>query len=443
MKKTDPKPVPQSSEELTIQAEREYLGSVLIDNKLFHATPPVPPECFNLSFHRVIAAEVTRMIAAGQEANLFTIKTSLTKAGVLKQGDVAALSDLTSCRVARPASVMEAARMIREGYRRRRFEILLDQAAARRFDSTVALDDTIGELQRALAEVDRTDDQTTDRSGSEALENVVSEVAQRHAAGKTIEGLTFGIPTIDRATGGQRAGEVTILAGCTGSGKTAFATSMVSAVLQDGIPVGYLSLEMSGEELLERMLSSASGIDYQLIHTEPSSLSTAELETLNATRKRMKPWTDLLHIDDRSHTLNSVLLSARRMILRHRVQLLVLDHMHLVLTEERDLRLRLTQVSGALRELAKDTRVPLLALSQLARTKLPNEPPTIFELKESGSLEQDAHRVLLLHRPLNSGHYTHEDVIVIGKQRAGRTGREDVYFNQNLVRWEERPKKGL
>lgn len=419
-----------------LSAEKQYLGALLLDNRLAYVAPLLRPEYFSTSLHRAIAAAIAQLLGAGQEANLYTVKVTMEKASVLKDAELAAFTDVTSGVVCTAGSVQLAAEQVRQAAKAERFRALLDCAAAQGEDSDVPLTEAIAELQRSLATMEDDDSKERDRTGKQALDGALANVAAVYASGREISGLTFGLGNVDRATGGMRPGEYTICAAWTGVGKSAFALGTALANVKQRIPVGYLATEMDAEELMERAAAALTGIPYESIH-EPALLNPEQLEQLNAARKRFTYLEDL-HIDDHSRALNEVLVSARRMIARYSIRLLCVDYLQQINVDERDPRLKLNMISEALRQLAKDTRVPVLAVSQLSRPKDPREVPTIYHLKESGQLEQDAHRVLLLHRPLEDGHYTRDDVLIIGKARSGRTGPESVRFNQALLTWEER-----
>jgi replicative DNA helicase len=142
-----------------------------------------------------------------------------------------------------------------------------------------------------------------------------------------------------------------------------------------------------------------------------------------------------IYIDD-SSTLNvsELVARAKLMIRQYGCQLICVDYLRLVDASVRELRERVGFIADTLRQLAKDTGVPVLALSQLKRPANVNDPPTMIDLKESGDVEAHAHVVLLLYRPLQDGRFTGEDEIIIGKCREGDVGPVPVtYSAQSLI----------
>jgi len=149
----------------------------------------------------------------------------------------------------------------------------------------------------------------------------------------------------------------------------------------------------------------------------------------------------LFVVADSSISLQKLTAKARLLIKREKVKLLIVDYVQILTAPGKDERERLTKISTALRALAKDTGVPVLAISQLNRPKEgnPNARPNKFHLKESGSLENDAHVIIMTYRPVNEfGQPTGEDELIIAKQRHGPVSNERVYFDPKTLTFYER-----
>ena len=149
----------------------------------------------------------------------------------------------------------------------------------------------------------------------------------------------------------------------------------------------------------------------------------------------------LFVVEDGSLSLQRLLAKARLLIRQERVQLLIVDYVQLIYTPARDERERLTKISNGLRGLAKDTGVPVVAVSQLSRPKDGNQNcrPNKFHLKESGSLENDSHVIILAYRPVDEfGNPTGADELIIAKQRHGPVSNERVYFDSKTLTFYER-----
>ncbi len=146
-------------------------------------------------------------------------------------------------------------------------------------------------------------------------------------------------------------------------------------------------------------------------------------------------------VEDSSLSIQKLLAKARLLIRQEKVQLLIVDYVQLISAPAKEEKERLTKISNALRALAKDTGVPVMAVSQLTRPKdgNPNARPNKFHLKESGSLENDAHVIILTYRPVDEfGNPTGDDELIIAKQRHGPVSNERVYFDSKTLTFYER-----
>jgi replicative DNA helicase len=271
-----------------------------------------------------------------------------------------------------------------------------------------------------------------------AFEDIDSPVART--------GIPTGYQQIDSLMGGMEAGQMIVVGGRTSMGKTALALNIAARVAMVGTPVGYVTMEMSKSQLIRRILASEAKVNPKRLRGG-RFVTDEERARLETTRHRLKSMP--LIIDDVSSPSPEQLRSrARTMLERHRIGLLVVDHLHLMRAPERDKTIRsstdrMTAISGSIKALAKDLGIPVVALAQLNREaakanrevttkkrKRWNEDgpdiarPTLTDLRDSGALEQDADVVALVHR---EGYYTkdpsdHRAEVIIAKNRDGETG---------------------
>jgi len=247
-------------------------------------------------------------------------------------------------------------------------------------------------------------------------------------------GLTTGINSLDAATSGIRSGELWTQGAYTSGGKTAAALQAAAANCGNGVPVAFFSLEMGKNDLLQRLWAIEGNIDYRNIRY-PRRLDQSTREQINRAALAVAEW-PLFVIEDSSLSIQKLVAKAKLLIRREGIKLVIVDYAQLVSAPARDERERITKTSNALRSLAKDTGVPVLLLSQLSRPKDGNlnARPNKFHLKESGSLENDAHVIILIHRPVDVlGAPTGDDQLIIAKQRAGAVGIERVYFDPRTL----------
>lgn len=252
-------------------------------------------------------------------------------------------------------------------------------------------------------------------------------------------GLTTGIDGLDYRTTGISKGELWTLGGRTGDGKTSFALGVAAANAKVGIPVGYFSIEMNRHRLLNRLWSSEGDIDFKRIR-DPKFLDEVDLRRLIQVRERVDSWP--LYIEDAAnYTIGEIDARSRLGISQHDWKLIIVDYAQLVDAPGRDERLKMSKVAKVLRQLAKGQDVAVLCLSAMPRPKDHdmNKRPTKFDLKESGSLENDSDTVPLIYRPVDDhNQYTGEDEIIVDKQRSGETGIERVVYVGRYMRFESR-----
>jgi replicative DNA helicase len=252
-------------------------------------------------------------------------------------------------------------------------------------------------------------------------------------------GLPTSIEALDLATTGIRSGELWLVAGRTGDGKTALALQIAATNCRSGIPTGFFSIEMSKDDLLQRLWSHEGRIPFQSIRN-PRGIAPEMRAHIKRAMAEVGMW-PLFVVEDGSLSIQRLTTKARLMIRQEKIRLLIIDYVQLVSAPAKDERERLTKISNQLRALAKETGVPIVAISQLNRPRDGNQNarPNKFSLKESGNLENDAHVILLTYRPVDEyGQPTGEDELIIAKQRHGPVSNERVFFEPKTLTFYER-----
>lgn len=274
--------------------------------------------------------------------------------------------------------------------------------------------------------------------------NVIDTIQEQMYSDREVIGIPFGNAELDAATTGMRDGEFVPLGGFPGSGKTAFAVDVMRKNAKMGTPVAFFSVEMRKEEILHRIWCQESEISYSSLRN-PKNLSKQEFREI---QEKWRPAVDQypLKIDDQVRDINEIIPRARLYIKRYGVKLIVVDFIQIVTAPGEKEYERVSYVADALTALGKDTGVPVLALSQLTRPEgkknAANVIPTIEMLRSSGKIEQNAHLVMFTYHPEDdNGDPNGEDLIVLGKQRAGVKGRIKMYFDGRCQRWDERVPK--
>jgi len=242
-------------------------------------------------------------------------------------------------------------------------------------------------------------------------------------------GLSTGTACVDQATTGIWDGEFWVYAGRTGDGKTNLALQTVASNCREEKAVAMFSIEMSKESLLHRLWAGEGQVNFNHIRF-PRRLTPDVRMRVERAMTEVSKWP--LHIVEQGGIgLSRLTAKASLLIRRENVRLIVVDYIQLITTNGANERERISKISRTLASFAKDTGVPVIAISQLARPRDGNENfrPRIFNLKESGSIENDANVVLLIYRPVDDRKMkTGEDELIIDKQRSGVTSIESVAF---------------
>ena len=278
----------------------------------------------------------------------------------------------------------------------------------------------------------------------EVLGRLVQEVVERIQAsdGQRATGALSGFSGVDELTGGFQPGDFVIIAGRPSMGKTAFALNIAENMGLREEPVGVFSLEMSRHQLVERLLASRSGLELHRLRR--MMLGKEHYSKLFAACGELQQAP--IYVDDRAgSTLLQIRARARRMVAKHGVKTIIIDYIQLITMGGRveSRQMEVSEISRGLKGLARELELPVIALSQLNRAAEQREGhrPRLSDLRESGSLEQDADTVALLHR---EDYYhqaeddyepTHIAELIIAKQRNGPTGTVKLAWMEQCTRF--------
>jgi len=276
----------------------------------------------------------------------------------------------------------------------------------------------------------------------------LKETIERFAQSQSyITGIPSGFPDLDRLTTGFHEGELIIIAGRPGMGKSSFALSIAKNVAQkEGLPVGIFSLEMSKEQLALRLLSFLSHIPLQDLRL--GKLTQEQKEVLDIVLNELSELP--LYIDDSAAlTTTDLRVKALRMKKEHGVELIIVDYLQLLrgVRKYSSRQEEVAEISRSLKALAKELEIPVIALAQLSRQveHRSDKRPQLADLRESGQIEQDADLIIFLHRPEYYLKIKKKEVppdlqgkveIIVAKQRQGPQGVVEAYFIEKLSLFE-------
>ena len=435
------KPLPSSEE-----SERVILGAILLDNAVIaQAVEHLKPEDFYSPFNRRVFAAMIALFEKQSQIDPILIGEELKKEGSLESiGGVTAITNLTFG-LPHFSNVEEYIRVVRDKSVIRQLirtcNTITGEALAEEDDAEIILDNAEQKIF-ALAE------QRTKESFSR-IEPVAEKVLARvkeHAEGggaHGITGLSTGFTQIDELTSGLQRTDLVIVAGRPSMGKTAFCLTVAqNAAVRSGAVVALFSLEMSKEQLVTRMLASEAHINAarfrtgHLMGSEWERLATA-IGTLSDTK---------IFIDD-TPAISALEIRAktRRLAAEQKaLDLIVIDYLQLMgsgVRRNENRQQEVSQISRELKALAKEMDVPVLALSQLSRAPEARNPPKplMSDLRESGSIEQDADVVAFIYR---EDYYKETEEnrglaeLILAKQRNGPTGNVKLAFLKEFTRFE-------
>ena len=429
-----------------LEAERSILGAVLLDNHALNAAVErLRTDDFFLPQHRHIFERMVGLAERQQAIDTITLMEDLARRGELEAaGGVPYLSQLADG-LPRVTNVDHYARIVKEKAVLRN---LIHSASAIQEQALAAGDDADVILDRAESQIFQLAEDRV-KAGLIGVKDLVKEGFERlekiFSEGRRITGLATGYANLDNETAGLQASELVILAARPSMGKTALALNIAENVaLRRREPVAIFSLEMSKESLLLRLLSSQARVDAHKFRT--GHLNRNDWTKLTASLAELGEapiWID----DSASSTVLEMGAKARRLKRDRGLSLVIVDYIQLVVPtlnrRSSNRQEEVSSISRGLKALAKELKVPVLALSQLTRAPEREErKPQLADLRESGAIEQDADMVLFINRP----NFYKTDIadeerakaeLIIAKQRNGPTGSLNFVFLSRHTRFEQ------
>lgn len=434
------KPLPHNME-----AERATLGAILVEPQhLFAASPIIGPDDFYLDGHRRIFRAMLTLQAQGVAIDLVTVKAELIRGNHLEAcGGPAYLAGLTDG-TPRALNVAHYAQIIKDASIRRQTIRLANQAMIQGFGEEQGTKDIITSLQSGLLKLLAG---KQEKGWLKAIDIVTEAYREIEEASKTKSetvGLDTGFGSLNRMTQGFHPGDLIIVAARPAHGKTTWLTNVVSnGVLTQGWKVGLFTMEMTAKQIIKRALCAEAQVDSYRINS--GFLTRDDWRRLSTTASRLAD-THLFVDESAGLTIEDLRNRALALSIEHGgLDLLAIDYLQLMSGTGRrnDNRVaEVSEISRGLKNLAKDLGVPVIALSQLSREieKDKRRKPILSDLRESGSIEQDADVVLFLWReelrkptPENAG--TAE--LILGKQRNGPIGTIMLKFLPNITKFVE------
>jgi replicative DNA helicase len=432
----------------SLEAEQSVLGAILLDpDAITRVSEFLRPDDFYRENHAQIYRCALNLFADGEPIDNVTVAAELEKASVLERIGGRAHLALLEQSVPTAANVEYYGRIVKEKASKRRLITAGGHIAALGHEEALEADDALNQAQSMVFAI--AEDRTT--ADFERLDGLLRSTMDRIDAqmnsGRGVVGIPSGFYDLDAITNGFKPSDLIIVAGRPAMGKTSMALNIaLRAAVEEKIGVAIFSLEMSKDQLVERMLCEHARIDAQRMHR--AQLSDAEFERL---ANSLGPLGQAPIFIDDSASLDelTLLTKARRIKVRESIGMVVVDYLQLMHGRSRgDDSNRVQEVSAisrALKSLARELRIPVIAISQLSRApeQRPDKRPMLSDLRESGSIEQDSDLVMFVFRP---DYYKPEDKpglaeIIIAKHRNGPTGSIELRFRKELTRFENLEKR--
>jgi replicative DNA helicase len=435
----------------SLDGEKGVLGSILLSPQTVLDTcieNGIRPEHFHFPSHALIYELLRDLGDRGVPIDLITLTQQLSDRNMLeKAGGALAITDLYTF-VPTAANAEYYLEILREKYLLRQVILTCTEFAGRCYDEQGDARDLLDEVEKRVLAIGEQRFQGDLTDIKKQVMDAVASIEKLYQNKGGITGISTGFKILDQMTSGLHGGEMFVVAARPSMGKTAFAMTIAEHVAVDlGKPVGIFSLEMSSQQLVQRLICSRARIDLQRIRD--GFLSKMEIPKLSAAADQLAK--SRIYIDDTAGlTILELRAKTRRMRERLGIELLVVDYLQLLRSDSRrakdNRQLEVAEISYGIKALAKELNIPILILAQLNRQ--PDEKggrPMLSHLRESGTIEQDADVVAMLfraevyekdeeERKAKEG----EAELIIAKQRNGPVGDVPLTFLKQYTRFEDR-----
>ncbi|MBR3594975.1 replicative DNA helicase [Candidatus Saccharibacteria bacterium] len=430
-----------------LNAEKSLLGAILLSDTNFpDLLEIVRYRDFYDERHGKIFHAMTSLYQHHSPIDLLTLTAELRKTKDLKSvGGAAYLTELTN--FVPTATHSEAyAKIVANAAIRRRLISAGTAISESGYEESTDINELLGSAEKELYTVT---DQIT-KTDYVALESLLADAFDRmeelHNNKGALRGLKTGFRDLDKKTAGLQKGDLVIIGARPAMGKTTFAQNLAyNTASINGRGVLFFSMEMANQEIVDRMISDISGVDNWKIRT--GNVTEEDYGKIGDALEEMDSIP--LYLDDTSNmTVLELRNKARRAVHDHDIGLIIIDYLQLLSGSEVYRRTgnrvqEVTEISRSLKQLARELEIPVVALAQLSRsvTGRDDPRPVLSDLRESGSIEQDADLVMFLHRPdyYNQGkegyEETHITQLIIAKHRHGPVGTIELYFHPELLRF--------
>ena len=424
-----------------VEIEEAVLGALMLERDALSTVIDIlHPQSFYKDAHQDIYEAIVDLFNDSQPIDIKTVTHQLRKVGKLEiVGGAHYVSELTA-KVNSAANIEYHARIIAEQSIKRELIKISSEIQRDAYEDTVDVFKLLDQAEQSLFDVSESHIRKNYDKMSALLHQAIDEIQEKKDKQDGLTGVASGFSALDRVTSGWQPSDLIIIAARPGMGKTAFVVSALrNAAIDFQSPVAIFSLEMSSVQLVNRMISAEAELESEMI--KRGDLADYEWEQIM--HKTDKLSQAPIFIDDTpALSILELRAKSRRLVAQHGVKLIIIDYLQLMSADSAkggNREQEIATISRSLKGIAKELNVPVIALSQLSRaveTRGGDKRPLLSDLRESGSIEQDADMVMFLYRPEYYGLDTDESgmplqglgEVIIAKHRNGRTDTVNLKF---------------
>lgn len=424
-----------------IEAEQSLLGCLMLDkDAITKVADMIQPRDFYKDKHQQIYKATTHLFDKQEPIDVLSVANRLEEMNYLERvGGNAYLTKLvnkvpTAAHTSNYAKIVQRKRILRDLIN---VSHQISELGHQEEDDIGTILDKAEEKIFGIAQKNLTQ---RFKSVSDSLEEAFERIDNLSESDETTQGVPTGFSSLDNKLAGLQDSDLILLGARPSLGKSTLALDFArNAATENNVPVGIFSLEMSAEQIIDRFIAAEANVNLWKLRTGRLSQKNDDFQRIQHALGNLSDAP--IYIDDAAtSTILQMKAMARRMKARHGLGLLVIDYLQLVEPRNTSVSVvqQMTEISKSLKSLARELKVPVLALSQLSRAveKRNKQVPKLADLRESGSLEQDADVVLFIHREDKYNPDTaRENIadIIIAKHRNGPVGRVELYFDAPRV----------
>ena len=427
-----------------LEAEQATLGAMLLDwSSVSDVVSYLRADRFYSTQNQVIFDSMMSLFSRGVKGDMLTLIDDLTKSGKLEAaGGAAYISTLTDV-VPTSANVDYYAKIVLDQSTRRDLIKISSEIKADSFDETHDSRGILEEAEQKIFKLTDINQSTQVYAMKDVIPRTIELIDKRNKNKNDLSGIPSGLTELDTMTSGFQDSEMTIIGARPSMGKTALALSMMQYIAIDKqIPCGFFSLEMSAEQIGQRLLSQVARIPGTKLRS--GMLTFADFKKLQDAAGECFP-APLYIVDTPNMKLLDLRAMARRMKVNQNVRIIFIDYIGLITSENAEAPVyeQQSEISKSLKSLARELKIPIVVLCQVARDAEGNEP-NLSQLRGSGSIEQDADMVMFIHgeRKKQKEGEEYDPVqdrkLIIAKQRNGPIGELDVLFISSYTKFENK-----